>query len=564
MTALQYRMLELVLEIDAICRKHDIVYYLAGGSVLGAVRHKGFIPWDDDIDIMMTRQEFAKFQKACETDMRDDREIITMMNTPCHTKVTIKYMNKSTSQFFRSQVLDTTGCGISLDIMILDPLPRDEQEKEQHIAEYIVYNELLTPFFMVNEYLYKHVPMYNKCYREARLFGKEKVMDRLYRRLFVDEPAESDLYLYRWGQQLLIYEHRLFGKPRYMEFEGYMLPVPEKTIDFLRATYGDNWIYLPPKNQQETHVSNMNPNIAYCNMLKDIQPFLDRPKVLKDFVTRKKYNVKNAVPAHDAVVNDYRLIAMALELDFASGEKYAYNVLAQMDDMSLLEYVGHYLNQQLNSGYVKNQIYIDIPDEKAALILNALITTGSFPKADKILKLRKTLSREFSPELLAVQQRLDTVRGFVRYFEDRRLNENDVMDIRELAPQLIAQSRLDPNQINIQRCMLELYNLLDEHPQETVTAYIDHARACYPEDTEIAFWAGCLYQRMGMEEEAARLFGIAEGTSNGVVLQRLSVLAETTDYCQILERLREQEELERLAQLAEFERLTEMEGNKND
>lgn len=75
-------MLELVLEIDAICRKHDIVYYLSGGSVLGAVRHKGFIPWDDDIDIMMTRQAFAKFQEVCATEMADDREIITMMNTP--------------------------------------------------------------------------------------------------------------------------------------------------------------------------------------------------------------------------------------------------------------------------------------------------------------------------------------------------------------------------------------------------------------------------------------------------------------------------------------------------
>ena len=58
LTVLQEKMFELVLEIDAICKKNHIVYYLTGGSVLGAVRHGGFIPWDDDIDIMMTRQEF--------------------------------------------------------------------------------------------------------------------------------------------------------------------------------------------------------------------------------------------------------------------------------------------------------------------------------------------------------------------------------------------------------------------------------------------------------------------------------------------------------------------------
>ena len=100
MTDLQFRMLELVLEIDEICKKHDITYYLTGGSVLGAVRHKGFIPWDDDVDIMMTRDAFNRFCEVCETDMRDDREIITMRNTPCHTKITIKYMNKNTTQFF--------------------------------------------------------------------------------------------------------------------------------------------------------------------------------------------------------------------------------------------------------------------------------------------------------------------------------------------------------------------------------------------------------------------------------------------------------------------------------
>ena len=106
MTPLQFRMLELVLEIDEICKKHNITYYLTGGSVLGAVRHKGFIPWDDDVDIMMTRDAFNQFCEVCKTEMRDDREIITMINTPCHTKITIKYMNKNTSQFFRSQVLD--------------------------------------------------------------------------------------------------------------------------------------------------------------------------------------------------------------------------------------------------------------------------------------------------------------------------------------------------------------------------------------------------------------------------------------------------------------------------
>lgn len=520
MTALQYKMLELVLEIDDICRKNNIVYYLAGGSVLGAVRHKGFIPWDDDIDIMMTRQEFAKFQDACQTDMRSDREIITMMNTPCHTKVTIKYMNKATSQFFRSQVLDTTGCGISLDIMILDPLPKDEKEKEQHIAEYIVYNELLTPFFMVNKNLYKCVPLYNKYARQAKVLGKKRVMDKLYRRLFVDEPKESELYLYRWGQQLLIYEHRLFGKPRYVAFEGHMLPIPEQAMEFLRVTYGDNWIYLPPEAQRETHVSWVNPNIAYCNWLKDIRPFLDRESVLQDFTARKKGNVKKAVPAHEKNVWIYRQTALMTELEFQD-KRCAYDILAGMDDTTLLEHVGEYLKRQLDGEWVKNQIYADIPDETLALILNALVRTGAFPKADKILKLRKTVSRALTEELKEVQLQIDAVRRMVRYFEDRRFDAEAVAEIGAVMPELFRLREAYPQQLNLLRCELELYTLVDGYSNEEVMSAIDRAKAGYPEDTEIAFWAGCLYRQMGMEAAAAEQLMAALYTDNGVILQRL-------------------------------------------
>ena len=522
MTDLQNKMLELVLEIDEICRKNNITYYLTGGSVLGAVRHGGFIPWDDDIDIMMTRQEFDKFVKACETDMADDREIISMMNTPCHTKVTIKYMNKTTSQFFRSQVLDTTGCGISLDIMILDPLPRDEAEKEQHIIDYIVFNELLTPFFMVNPYLYKCVPLYKKLYEETKRDGKEKVMKGLYQRLFVDEPAESDQYLYRWGQQLLIYDRVLMGKPRYMNFEGHMLPVPEKTIDFLRATYGDNWIYLPPEHQRETHYSYVSPTVAYCNWLKDIAPFLDRSKVLKDFVERKEYNVDKVLPAHELMISNYEQIALLKQMEFEMSSIYDYEVLEKMDDKELLAHVEDYLNKQLTSGFVKNQIFIKVPDQKLALILNAMIRVGDYAKADKILKLRKGDCDVLSSEIEKAQLQVDQVRKTVCYFEDRRLNPEEVTSIEDMKPVVLKLLQEYPKQKNLHRCVLELYTILTDVDEKDMLAAVAAAENLYPEDFEISFWSGCLYQKLGMSEEAEAMFVKSSGTSNGVILYKLS------------------------------------------
>ena len=519
MTALQQCMLELVLEVDEICKKHNITYYLTGGSVLGAVRHKGFIPWDDDVDIMMTRDAFRQFCKVCETEMRDDREIITMINTPCHTKITIKYMNKSTSQMFRSQVLDYTGCGISLDIMILDPLPADPEAKERHIAEWVVYNELLTPFFMVNERLWKYVDLYRHYEEEIKRVGKEKVMADLYHRLFEAEPAESNQYLYRWGQALLIYDRDLMGEPRYMDFCGHSLPCPEKTVDFLRATYGDNWIYLPEEQNRETHTSDMSPNIAYCNWLRDIRPAIDSDKALADFVTRKEWNVQKAIPAHDVQVAGYLQNALLTQMEFECDPRLSDAALAALDAPARLERVDSYLRTQISGPYLKNDIYVDLPDTTVALILRALIKQGEFARAGKLLAARAAQGA-LTDELQAANECFLTVRSLVRYFEDRYVDENDVEPLAQAGEKLQAALCAYPDHLNLLRC--EMQYVLLSAPAATDEAAARRAIAAFPTDTELAYWCGAVLERCGYADEAAALYEQASATANGVILMYLS------------------------------------------
>lgn len=78
---LQLIELELLVEFDRICRKYDIQYTLTGGTLLGAVRHGGFIPWDDDADVAMLREEYERFKKACQIELDSKFYFQDMRNT---------------------------------------------------------------------------------------------------------------------------------------------------------------------------------------------------------------------------------------------------------------------------------------------------------------------------------------------------------------------------------------------------------------------------------------------------------------------------------------------------
>lgn len=118
---LQLTELEILEEIDRICKKNDIQYFLSGGSLLGAIRHKGFIPWDDDIDIAMTRKNYNKFILSCMKDL-DNRYFMDnyQANKKCCISFTkIKKKNTLFVEDKYADCYDDTHC-IWVDVFPLD------------------------------------------------------------------------------------------------------------------------------------------------------------------------------------------------------------------------------------------------------------------------------------------------------------------------------------------------------------------------------------------------------------------------------------------------------------
>ena len=135
--------LETLIEVDKICREHNIKYFLAGGTMLGAVRHKGFIPWDDDVDIAMLPGEYEKFLKVCPENLSVERFYQTTNLEPeslyIHDKIRLKgtyFSTRYSNQF-------TMENGVYIDVFIYYKTSKSPRKQAKHIRQIHIMRRLL-------------------------------------------------------------------------------------------------------------------------------------------------------------------------------------------------------------------------------------------------------------------------------------------------------------------------------------------------------------------------------------------------------------------------------------
>ena len=121
---LQLVELEMLIEVDRICRKCNLRYNIIGGTLLGAVRHGGFIPWDDDADLVMFRDDYEKFREACKEELDKDRFYFQDMETTAGYRWGYGKLRRKKTVFVREhQEHMPYEQGVFIDIMPLDNVP---------------------------------------------------------------------------------------------------------------------------------------------------------------------------------------------------------------------------------------------------------------------------------------------------------------------------------------------------------------------------------------------------------------------------------------------------------
>ena len=253
--------LDLLAEFDRVCTKHNIQYFAGYGTLLGAVRHGGFIPWDDDIDLVMPRPEYEKLRKIATKEFKHPYFFQTEETDIGFSRPFARLRNSNTTAI---QKIEDYGSviynqGIFIDIFPLDNFPDDEEEQNRFRSKMISLRRKMSRF---SKWSTRYQPVENeKGVYKLKTEIKRKVSSVL--RWYMKKYSKHNPYVARFEIESQKYNNRgdtkewcvpyffslerhgAFEKDWYnsverVQFESLTIPVPQKYNEILNRSYG-NW-----------------------------------------------------------------------------------------------------------------------------------------------------------------------------------------------------------------------------------------------------------------------------------------------------------------------------------
>lgn len=235
-------------EIDSLCRENSIQYYLLGGSAIGAIRHKGFIPWDDDLDIIMDDANYKKFISVCTEQLDKEKYYLQvgLRDWPLNfSKIRLK---GTIFNEFEGYSPTPDMAGIYIDVFKMDNISANPiVARWQYLCgKYYLCSQLA-------ERSYGKASIKKKVMMLLAVPLKlKKIREYVIKQTTMFNGIETKYWGFMYGRTRWrsgIIEKRIFGKPTYVPFENIMLPVPEKWHEYLTQVFGD-YMKLPPIEQQ--------------------------------------------------------------------------------------------------------------------------------------------------------------------------------------------------------------------------------------------------------------------------------------------------------------------------
>lgn len=438
MNATQSHLFKLLLEIDEICRKHDITYFLEYGTMLGAVRHEGFIPWDADIDISMTQDNYDKFVRACEQDL--DHKTRTFCDNRLNREfptVYGHYVDMECCRMSGHTLFWDTMCGQTIDVFCLLELPPEKEEKKKFIDRYYAYDEYCNGSF--RHFRRKTEPvmaLYREYQERGKKIGKDNLLKELEAEIFGKYFEGCDTYMVASARGLdptpFVPKHA-YDTWKEVMFEGHPFKVAGDFVEMLTLYYGDSYNLFPkvPKKYSDmTHTGI--PCQAYVD---DFMCLMDKEKMLETRQTFKDIDVEEGYRSTKIQENFYRALEIKVRKNiYRKIEQKKLDVDAMIksgspeDFQELDKLFSEYFDKQLNKGLIYWRTHFNIGDDLEYAAMYTLFMSRNNRRAiDWLFWLREANDLPLTSKMQDMKdtmQHLRNIKKYMLYEEFDKAKEN--------------------------------------------------------------------------------------------------------------------------------------------
>ena len=244
--------LKILKEFLAICNRHNLGYFIIGGTLLGAIRHQGFIPWDDDMDIAMMRPDFERFVEIANEELPNNMKLLTFRNTENYRYYLPHLVNLDIELVEKRNEKTQKKINLFIDIFPIDGTPNSLVMRRLHYLR-IMINRLLYSWYYIDEIdtqrkrrLYEKLLIILGRILPTKKINPRERLERIDCLLKRYSPENSNnvgtiMGAYRTRE---IVPAEMFGTPQKYRFESYELYGPELYDEYLTHIYGD---YMTPQ-----------------------------------------------------------------------------------------------------------------------------------------------------------------------------------------------------------------------------------------------------------------------------------------------------------------------------
>ena len=251
-------LLNIAKELDRICTKHNIPYYMIGGTMLGAIRHKGFIPWDDDMDFGIPREFYQQFIDVCQAELNPRYKFINEDNSDYAVLGIGKIIDTNTflKEIYSVDTEETIG--INIDVFPLD--------YTDGANDFFSFNNRMRLAFKLQKLLFVKADdrkgwkkWFAKFVKAVLPLNKKTLLNYINRKFLERSWLDNNDYVFNvagaWGLRKELIPQEFFGKPTRHQFEDIELLGVTNYDAYLKWVYS-NYMQLPPEDKRHIHFDN--------------------------------------------------------------------------------------------------------------------------------------------------------------------------------------------------------------------------------------------------------------------------------------------------------------------